>query len=202
MNPVPGSRIVLTGGPCAGKTTMADVLARAYHGTVTNVPEAASLIFGGGFPRFTPLESQRATQRAIFHVQRELEATYGARFPDRVLILDRGTVDGAAYWPEGPDAYFRAFGTNLKDELARYTQVIYLESAAEKDYLLHKQQNPNRKETWEEAKRLDEKTYQLWSQHPRFVFVRNNRSFPYKVSEVLGAVAGSLSFAEEALEKK
>lgn len=175
---------------------MADVLARAFHGTVTNVPEAASLLFSGGFPRFTPPESQRATQRAIFQVQRELEATYSARFPDRVLVLDRGTVDGAAYWPEGPDAYFSAFGTTLREELARYAQVIYLESAAEADYLLHKQQNPNRTETWEEAKRLDERTFQLWSQHPRFVHIRNSRSFSRKVSEVLAAVAGSLSFTE------
>ena len=119
MIPMPGSKIVLTGGPCAGKTTMAEVLARAFHSSVTNVPEAASLLFSGGFPRFPPLESQRATQRAIFHVQRELEATYSARFPERVLILDRGTVDGAAYWPEGPEAYFVTFGTNLQEELAR-----------------------------------------------------------------------------------
>jgi predicted ATPase len=197
LKPVPGSKIVLTGGPCAGKTTMAEMLSRSFPSTVVNVPEAASLLFSGGFPRFSPPESQRATQRAIFQVQRELEATYSARFPDRVLVLDRGTVDGAAYWPEGPEAYFAAFGTSLTEELARYARVIYLESAGEADYALHRQQNPNRSETWAEARRLDERTFQLWSRHPNFLHIKNNRSFSYKVSAVLAAFAGSVPFGGE-----
>lgn len=189
-------RIVLTGGPCAGKTTLAGLLARANGGRVVRVPEAASLLFSGGFPRFGELESRRATQRAIYHTQRELECTYACEFPAKALLFDRGTLDGAAYWPEGPAAFFSALGTSLEAELARYSQVIYLDSAAEADYELHRRQNPNRTETWEEARRLEEATFPLWARHPYFVHIRNNSSFPTKVSAVLSAVSEALGAPE------
>lgn len=192
-----GNKIVLTGGPCAGKTTMAEILSRAFSASIVNVPEAASLLFSGGFPRFQAPEALKATQRAIYHVQRELEASYSSYFPEKSLVLDRGTVDGAAYWPEGPDAYFTALGTTLSQELARYTQVIYLESAAEQDYLVHRKQNPNRTETWQEAKRLDEQTQSLWRLHPRFVLIPNSRSFQFKVLSVLSEVSIALGEGHE-----
>lgn len=195
------AKIVLTGGPCAGKTTMAEILSRSFHGSVVNVPEAASLLFNGGFPRFASAESVKATQRAIFRVQEQLEVTYGVQFPERALVLDRGTVDGAAYWPDGAASFFSALGTSPEQELSRYSQVIYLESAAEKDYLAHREQNPNRRESWAEAKKLDDLAFQLWSQHPRFLYIRNNHSFSYKVSAVLAAVAGAWSL-ENKIEKE
>lgn len=196
-NPRRGAKIVLTGGPCAGKTTLAEMLGRAFQHSVVHVPESASLLFTGGFPRFPAPEARRATQRAIFQVQRELEAAYSAEFPGRALVLDRGTVDGAAYWPEGPAEYFAALGTTLEAELARYDHVIYLESAAEKDYLVHKEANPHRRETWEEANALDEQTKKLWTRHPSFTLIANRRSFAAKVSEVLGVVAAAIPVTGE-----
>lgn len=192
MNVNRSTRIVLTGGPCAGKSTLAEMLSRAYQNSVVNVPEAASLLFGGGFPRFTNLESRKATQRAIFKVQGELEHSYSAQFPELALILDRGSIDGAAYWPEGPEAFFTALGTTLEQQLARYDRVIYLESAAQKDYEIHRAANPNRNESWEEARRLDQENLKLWSRHSSFTMIRNQRSFAHKVAEVLGVVAGSI----------
>lgn len=191
-NLIHGSKIVLTGGPCAGKSTLAEMLARAYQHSLINVPEAASLLFTGGFPRFENQESTRATQRAIYRVQLELEHSYGAQFPNRSLVLDRATIDGAAYWPEGPDAFFKIMGTTLETELARYSCVIYLESAAEKDYEIHRNTNPNRREDWQQAKLLDRETFRLWSKHPSFIVIPNKRSFALKVSEVLAVVAGNI----------
>lgn len=158
-----------------------------------SVPEAASLLFSGGFPRFSPPDAQRATQKTIFSVQHGLEAAYSAQYPDRALVLDRGSVDGAAYWPEGADAFFQALGTTLEKEFLRYNSVIYLESAAEQDYLRHKDKNPNRTEGWAEAKRLDTETLRLWSKHPNFMLVPNNRSFERKVLEVLALISGRIS---------
>jgi hypothetical protein len=188
----PSSKIVLTGGPCAGKSTLAEMLSRAFPNSLMNVPEAASLLFSGGFPRFTSAESRKATQRAIYGVQTELENSFAAQFPAFALVLDRGTIDGAAYWPDGPEAFFAAMGTSFEAELGRYDHVIYLESAAKKDYETHRAANPNRNEDWEEARRLDRKTFKLWSRHPSFIMIRNQRSFAHKVSEVLGVVAGSI----------
>ncbi|MGZ3694268.1 MAG: AAA family ATPase, partial [Bdellovibrionota bacterium] len=142
-----------------------------------------------------------AVQRAIFSVQHELEVTYLVEYPEKALVLDRGVIDGAAYWPEGPENFFAALGTSFEAELARYDKVIYLTSAAESDYLLHKGRNPNRKEDWQEAQRLDALTLSLWRKHPNFTLIANNRSFQRKVMEVLGAFSESFSF-EAGNEKK
>jgi hypothetical protein len=72
------------------------------------LPEAASIVFGGGFPRGEGSELRRAAQRAIFYVQRELEAAADANNP-AIILCDRGTLDGVAYWP-GPDDLLSAVG--------------------------------------------------------------------------------------------
>lgn len=192
VQPMTQPRIVLTGGPCAGKTTIAQVLEKAFAERLYVLPEAASLLFRGGFPRWQGDASIEALQRAIFGVQVEMEATHQAHFPDRVLVMDRGTLDGAAYWPRGPDDFFRAMGSSSATELARYDLVIYLESAGREAFEQHHLRNPARTETWEEALALDATTRRLWERHPRFVAVRNNSSFSAKISSVLAAVEPEL----------
>src|SRR5690349_6881977 len=99
-------RIVLTGGPGAGKTATLELIRRAsFCDHVQILPEAAGIVFGGGFPRATQIGARKAAQRAIFHVQRELEEAAAAVDNAAIILCDRGTIDGAAYWP-GPDDYF------------------------------------------------------------------------------------------------
>ena len=177
--------IVLTGGPCAGKTTLAAVLSKVFQDEVVILPEAASLLFKGGFPRWTEKEARKATQRAVYSVQNQLEQAYRIHHPDKILILDRGTLDGAAYWPSGPKDFFKSLGTTLKSELKKYDAVIYLESASKDVYLVNKSKNPYRSETWEEANRLDQQTVELWKQHPKLFWIANRRSFHDKISQVV-----------------
>lgn len=188
----PTRKIVFTGGPCAGKTTLTEIIDRVFGARVARVPEAASLLFSGGFPRWNEPAERCATQRAIFQVQRELEAAYEAHFPDKVLILDRSTIDGAAYWPEGTDHFFEAMGTSLEREYARYDRVFYLESADQEAYLTHARSNPNRIETWEAARLVGERTRQLWAAHPKYTFIQNERSFDRKIAEILDLIKPSL----------
>ena len=91
----------MTGGPGGGKTTAADLFRRELGDQVVIVPESATIWFGGGFPRSRQLDARRSAQAAVFHVQRNLEDVQGALYPERILLCDRGTIDGAAYWPEG-----------------------------------------------------------------------------------------------------
>jgi predicted ATPase len=127
-------RIVLTGGPGGGKTTAADLFRREIGERVVIVPEAATILFQGGFPRSREPHAQRYAQRyaqtAIFHVQRHIEDVQASLYPGRTLLCDRGTIDGAAYWPGEPDEYFAAVGTTQEAELRRYDAVIFFESAA------------------------------------------------------------------------
>ncbi|MFN9720583.1 MAG: AAA family ATPase, partial [Planctomycetota bacterium] len=123
-------RIVLTGGPGGGKTTAADLFRREIGERVVIVPESATLLFSGGFPRSTQPLAAAAAQHAIFHVQRQLEDVQSSLYPDRILLCDRGTVDGAAYWTGRPDDFFTSLNTTFEAELARYDGVIFFESAA------------------------------------------------------------------------
>jgi predicted ATPase len=66
--------IVLTGGPGAGKTAVLELVRQQFCAHVEVLPEAAGIVFGGGFPRTGSLEWRRGAQRAIFFVQRELES--------------------------------------------------------------------------------------------------------------------------------
>lgn len=177
-------RIVLTGGPGGGKTTAADLLRRELGDRVVIVPEAATILFTGGFPRSEQWEANRAAQSAIFHVQRNLEDVQSALYSDRVLLCDRGTVDGAAYWYDGQDAFFRWVGTTLDAELARYDAVVFFETAAVAGLSIEGG-NPIRNESLEQAVHLDGRLRALWSRHPRFTLIPHSSSFLKKITGAL-----------------
>jgi predicted ATPase len=174
-------RIALTGGPGGGKTTAADLFRREIGESVVIVPEAATLMFQGGFPRCREPDAIRATQRAIYHVQRNLEDIQATSYPDRILLCDRGTIDGAAYWPEQDGDFFAALDTSLEDELVRYDGVIFFESAAVGGMGIEGG-NPARQESIKEAAELDAKLRHYWSQHPHFTVVHHNPSFFKKIT--------------------
>ncbi len=181
-------RVVLTGGPGGGKTTAADLFRRELGDRVVIVPEAATLLFSGGFPRANDPLGVRSAQAAIFHVQRNLEDVQSALFPNRILLCDRGTIDGGAYWPGEPDDFFRLQGTTLETELLRYDAVIFFETAAAGGMSIIEGGNPARIETNEAAIRLDHKLRSLWSAHPRFTLVPHNPSFFKKITFGLAAI--------------
>jgi predicted ATPase len=187
----PNLRLVLSGGPGGGKTTAADLFRRELGTRVVIVPEAATIMFGGGFPRSADLDARRAAQTAIFHVQRNLEDVQSALYGDRVLLCDRGTVDGGAYWP-GPGDFFQAMGTTLDAELARYDAVVFFETAAAGG--LHIEGgNPVRNESNEQAVALDRALRDLYSRHPRFFLVPHRDSFFAKISMGLAILESIVS---------
>ena len=156
-------RVVLTGGPGAGKTAVLELVRQAFCRHVKVLPEAAGIVFGGGFPRVADGEGRRAAQRAIFYVQRELEAA--ADDDDAGIVLcDRGTIDGAAYWP-GPDELWTSIGTTLDEQLRRYDAVIHLRTPA--SGLGYNHQNPLRTESASRAAEIDVQIEHAWARHPR-----------------------------------
>ena len=189
-------RIVLTGGPGGGKTTAADLYRREIGDEVVVVPEAATLLYSGGFPRSGKDGVRRATQRAIYHVQMNLEDAQSAHYQSRVLLCDRGTIDGAAYWPGEPQEFFDHLGTTLEKELTRYDVVIYFETAAVGGIAIEGG-NPTRIESIEEAITLDRKLKNLWSQHPYFVFIPHNNSFIKKVNAGLEELAKAIDLLRQ-----
>jgi predicted ATPase len=179
------ARIVLTGGPGGGKTTAADLFRREIGERVVVVPETATMLFTGGFPRVGEPKARAATQQAIFHAQVALEDIQGALYPGRVLLCDRGTIDGAAFWPaEAPEGFFETMETTLDAELGRYDAVIFFESAAVGDISIEGG-NPTRTESNEEARELDMRLRDIWSKHPDFHFIPHSASFFAKLGQGL-----------------
>ena len=70
---IDGTLIQIAGGPGAGKTAVLELAKRDLGRHVQILPEAASIVFGGGFPRLKDDVARRSAQRAIYHVQNELE---------------------------------------------------------------------------------------------------------------------------------
>jgi predicted ATPase len=181
-------RVVLTGGPGAGKTAILELVRQSFCAHVKVLPEAAGILFGGGFPRGPSDEARRAAQRAIFHVQRELENLACAENA-AITLCDRGTVDGAAYW-RGPGDLFSAVGTTLAQEHARYQTVIHLRTPG--DGHGYNQQNPLRVETAAEAKIIDDRIAQMWHGHPSYFVVPSSETFLTKASRALAILANDL----------
>lgn len=177
-------RIALTGGPGGGKTTAADLFRREVGDQIVIVPEAATLLYSGGFPRNGNTQVCEANQKAIYHVQKNLEDAFSAHYTKRVLLCDRGTIDGAAYWPKKPSGFFRSVKTNFKTELSRYDAVIFFETAAVGNISIEGG-NPVRTESLKEALKLDKKLKKLWSQHPNFIFIPHDQSFIKKINSAL-----------------
>jgi predicted ATPase len=182
-------RVVLTGGPGAGKTAILEIVRRAFGDQVAIVPESASILFRGGFPRESTDEAECAAQRAIFRVQIELERLYAARRGIDLLLCDRGTVDSLAYWPHAPEAFWRELGTSGPEQISRYDLVIHLEPPAN-GHGYHR--DAVRIESAHEAAAIDARIVAAWSTHPRRYSVPSTPRFLEKVKRVMEIVEGEL----------
>ena len=181
-------RVVLTGGPGAGKTAVLELIRASFCEHVRVLPEAAGVIFGGGFPRAPEDESRRAVQRAIFYVQRELE-TAAAVGNTAILLCDRGTIDGAAYWP-GPGDLWSDVGTTLAEQLRRYDAVIHLRTPASE--LGYNRDNPLRTESAAEAAAIDDRIREAWEGHPKRFIVESSAEFLDKAARAVEILRGEM----------
>lgn len=173
-------RIVLTGGPGGGKTTALDLIRREFAGKIASVPEAATMIFSGGVERSTNDSVLKAQQKAIFQLQKNLEDIQRATYPDCLILCDRGSLDGLAYWPDSDEDYFKQMNTSIEEEFARYDAVIFFETAAKSGESI-RSNNPIRNESEQAAIELDSKLQDIWSKHPNFNLISSSESFIRKV---------------------
>ena len=184
-------RIVLTGGPGSGKSTAASFLAREFTGDIWVLPESATVLYRGGMPRGVTDLGTQVAQRAIFSTQRALEQAHELQHPGRVQICDRSTIDGAAYWPSSPDAFFQSMNTTHAAELARYDAVIFMHTAAHMPAGYERDLDV-RTEDAELAIELDQRVFELYRDHPRLITIESQVSFLDKLVLVREAVASIL----------
>ncbi len=178
--------VVLTGGPGAGKTAVLEIIHHHFCEHVVVLPEAAGIVFGGGFPRRPSLAARKAAQRTIYRVQRELERLAVEERTAAVVLCDRGTLDGAAYWPGDPASFFEESGTTHDAEMARYGHVIDLRTPPAGDGYNHT--NALRVESAREAAAIDAAILSLWKGHPHREVVASTHDFLEKAARVIALV--------------
>lgn len=175
--------IAFTGGPSSGKTTALSMLKEEYGTDIEIAKEAATLIYGGGFPRN---DNDKRTiyhaQRIIYFATKELEGLAQEINPKSKLVLcDRGSIDGAVYWPYGQKDFFKNLNTSIEKEYERYYAIIHMSLPREEKFY----QNTNvRTETLQRAIEVEEDILKLWKKHPRHIIVPANRIFVKKAMMV------------------
>lgn len=184
-------KIVLTGGPGSGKTATSIALAQRHPDRIVRVPEAATQVYQQLRTRWDKLtvDGRRDVQRRIYRLQIEQEARIAADNPGKILLLDRGTIDGSAYWPDGPADYWRELGTDAPSQLRRYDAVIWLQTCAAVGLYDAEGSNPCRHEDADTAIAAGDMLIDLWAMHPKFFRVLAHGRLEAKIGEVERIVA-------------
>ncbi len=157
-------------------------LQREFANKLVVVPESASMLYAGGFPRKNEQKSILHRQRAIYFLQRELEAMFTDDYPHHLLVCDRGSLDALAYLQSNPDEFFLSVGSTAELEVNRYDWVLHLDTAPETYYDLS---NPLRVENYEEASRLNDRTKAAWDKHPQRIIISSEGHFLDKLHRSL-----------------
>ncbi|RYZ93820.1 MAG: hypothetical protein EOP11_27280 [Proteobacteria bacterium] len=157
------------------------------------LPEAASIVYSGGYPRLGTAVSIRSAQRAIYRVQEELERYAVDEGSTQVALCDRGISDGAAYWPDGIDSFYQNIELSRAQVFARYHTVIHLRTPTlDMGYNLS---NPMRTESPEQASVLDRRIEQVWEGHPNRFLVPATETFTEKLEHVTDLILKALPAA-------
>ena len=196
-------KIVLTGGPCAGKTTALAYIREHFTNlgyTVLTVPEIPTMVTQSGW---NYLSDNRAFyyegEKVILELQLEMEDKIQRIAEtctgDCIIICDRGAMDISAYidqemWNE----LLASCGTSNAKILWQYNGVIHLSTAAqgaEEFYTLST--NANRYEKADEeglalARSLNEKVFEAWKSHPSFYSIESTTDFELKMNKVIEAI--------------
>ena len=190
-------KFVLTGGPCAGKTTAKEYLQeklRDYGFTPFFIPEIPTeFILNGITPDANGFTRDQFQELLVQEVLRR-EAIYTRMIrrssaPNKVIICDRGIMDVLAY--SDPELFFFWLDKhgglerlNARDE--RYDAVFHLVTAAqgaEEFYTLGN--NKARIETLSEARKMDIRTLDAWKNHEHVHIIDNSTDFAGKMRRLL-----------------
>lgn len=199
------SKIVLTGGPCAGKTTALNWInnyfsKRGY--TVLNVLETATELISNGVAPWT-CGTNYDYQTFQIKLQKVKEQIFDAAAKtmknDKILIVcDRGVLDNKAYMKEVEfSRILKSFDTNETKERDAYDAVFHLVSAAKgKEDVYTLANNKARTESIEEAQKLDDRIISAWTGHPHFRIIDNSTEFEEKLERLLKEISSFLGEPE------
>ena len=192
-------KLVLTGGPCAGKTTGQNRVSDFFENLgwkVYRVPETANILLGGGV-KFAELSAQDALtfQENLIKTMIALESTYfqlaESCSKNCLVICDRGIMDATAFISAEEWASIAKRNhwktCNLRDK--RYDQVIHMVSAANGAEMFYTtDDHETRSEGVELARQLDDRAAAAWIGHPYYDVIDNSTSFDHKLIRTIDII--------------
>lgn len=210
-------RIVLTGGPCAGKTTALVRIIEHFSNLgfkVFTVPEVPTMYSQGGWSYLTPNHDlYYEGELAILQTQLALEDNF-MRLAETCtrptfVVCDRGTLDISAYidkqmWGE----LCEKCGTSANDLRNRYDAVLHLVSAADgaEQYYTTATNSTRYEQANEEglriARDLDKKVNRAWTGHPHLRVINNHDDFDAKLGRVIMEISNVLGLPQTVKEER
>lgn len=191
-------KIVITGGPCAGKTTAMSWIQNmftelGFH--VIFVPECATELITAGISA-TTCESVEKFQLALMELQLEREKIYekvakSSKNKKILIVCDRGIIDSKAFLSNLQ--FSTILSTLNKNEIIlrdSYDAVFHLVTAAKGAEVFYSlENNKARTETLEQAKDIDDKLIEAWNGHPHFRVIDNSTNFEDKIKNLLKEIS-------------
>ena len=195
------TKIVITGGPCAGKTTAMSWIQNAFTAKgymVLFVDETATELIGGGAPwkytrcnrdyQYRLTELMLAKERAFTEIAKTFDA-------EKVLIVcDRGALDNRAYMNDEEFRYvldrLQTTEVELRDHYDAVFHLVTAAKGAEQFYTLAN--NAARYETVEEAVRVDDGLITSWTGHPHLRVIDNRYDFQEKMLALITEISAFL----------
>ena len=211
-------RIVLTGGPCAGKTTALVKIIEHFSSLgykVFTIPEVPTLFSQAGMDYLTDNKGLfYQGEKATLEIQLALEDKFlrMAQECDQptLMVCDRGAMDISAYMtPEMWEDITKSLGTStalLRD--SRYDAVLHLVSAADgAEQFYTTSTNAQRYEKMDEeglriARLLDKKVISAWTGHSHLRVINNHEDFEKKLNRVIKEISFVLGLPQPIEEER
>ena len=207
------TRIVLTGGPAAGKTTLISRILKEFKQDegwkVITIPETATeLISGFGIKPFGGCVSMLDFQDFVVSDQlhkEQLALKAAQMVPEEhvIVLYDRALFDDKAYIS---DEEFRQvlarFGLTEQQALSHYDTVLLLVSCAKGAEFAYDLGNNARTESIEFAREMDDRTLRAWSAHPNLRIIDNDANFNNKIERALREIYRAVGEVEPMAQKR
>ena len=210
-------KIVLTGGPCAGKTTALVRIIEHFSSLgfkVFTIPEVPTLFTQAGMNYLTKnsaffYEGEKATLEIQLALEDKFMRMAQACSSPSVIVCDRGAMDISAYMaPDTWQEITRSVGTSSAELRERYDAVLHLVSAADgAEQYYTTANNAQRYEQMNEeglriARSLDKKVIHAWKGHPHLRVINNHDDFEAKMRRVLKEISSVLCLPQPIEEER